>query len=290
MGVPSRAAAQQQTHTAALEDAEVTYTEGAAGSDSMSGAAGTVYMSRAARAAAPVAASKLNRPSAPTAAVTGPKAQLVYNKAPAPGPQQQYNGHLYQQQQPQRAVGSNGYVQGAQPQKAQQPQQQARMNGYAADASRAYDSNVMQGSNQAAAAAALGRWPGQAQQQQQQSASSVYQQQQASQHQQQMAAGYQQQQNGYHPGSMAPAVSHDMMSQLLHMGGMVNNSAAAAAMPAAAVSMPLPQALAAAAAALPPGIDYNAAFDAFTKVLGRVDPVAFTQHFSAAMQQQRQHH
>lgn len=289
MGVPSRAAAQQQPHTAALEDAEVTYAEGAAGSDSMSGAAGTAYMSRAARAAAPVAASKLNRAPA-AAAVTGPKAQLAYNKAPAPGLQQQYNGHLYQQQQQpaQRTVGANGYAQGAQAQKAQQPQQQARMNGYATDASRAYDGNVMQGSNQATAAA-LGRWPGQAQQQQQ-IASSTYQQQQVSQHQQQMATGYQQQQNGYHPGAMAPAVSHDMMSQLLHMGGMVNNSAAAAAMPAAAVSLPLPQALAAAAAALPPGIDYNAAFDAFTKVLGRVDPVAFTQHFSAAMQQQRQHH
>jgi hypothetical protein len=89
-----------------------------------------------------------------------------------------------------------------------------------------------------------------------------------------------------------PAASHDMMAQLLQMGSMANNSATAAGSAAAAgnAAASLPQALAAAAAALPAGIDYNAAFDAFTQVLGRVDPVAFTKHFTAAMQQSRQHH
>jgi hypothetical protein len=83
-----------------------------------------------------------------------------------------------------------------------------------------------------------------------------------------------------------------MMHQILHMGSAVgsaiaNNSATAPAGAAARMPPSLPGPL---AAALPQasGFDYGAAFEAFSKVLGRVDPVAFTHHISAAMQQQFQ--
>lgn len=115
--------------------------------------------------------------------------------------------------------------------------------------------------------------------------------QQAAQQQQQ---NQQQQQKGLHPGALGPG-SHamvgqpgppvELMSQLLQtgsaFGGPASNAAAAAAVSTAAP---------AAAVALPAGVDYGAAFEAFTKVLGRVDPVAFAQHFAAAMQQQQQRH
>lgn len=81
------------------------------------------------------------------------------------------------------------------------------------------------------------------------------------------------------------------MAQLLQMGSMANNSSSAAA-----AALPFDQAMAAAAAAMPPGVQFEAAFAAFNKILargsdpvmGQVDPVAFTQHLAAALQQQQQ--
>jgi hypothetical protein len=195
---------------------------------------------------------------------------MQYNK-PA-GPQQQY--HALQQHQQQQQY--NGYVNGY---ATALHQQQQRVGGYP---------NPQHGQQGAAAAAGAQRWaaPQQQQQAKQQQHAGIngmhghY-------HQQQQ----QQQQNAHHAGPMAHGgTGHDVMSHMTHaqVGPAYNSSAGFNSAPAAGTPASLTQALAAMAAVLPANFDYATAFEAFSKVMGRTEAAAFTQQFTAAMQQQQQ--
>lgn len=257
LGGASRSQAQQQ-HNAALEDAEVMYGGGDA----------TAYAQRAHRASGNNSqAGKNVRGSSNAAAAAAPvhNVQLPsqYNK-PA-GPQQQY--HALQQHQQQYNGYTNGYASGVH-------QQQQRMGGYP---------NPQHG-QQGAAAAGAQCWAVQQQQAKQQQAAvngmhGHYQQQ-------------QQQQNGCRAGPMAHGgAGQDMMNYMAHaQAGPAYNSNSSAGFnsaPAAGTPASLTQALAAMAAVLPAGFDYATAFEAFSKVMQPSEAAAFSQQFTAAMQQQQ---
>lgn len=252
---------QQQQHIAALEDAEVMY----------GGGDGTAYAQRAHRATGSSSqAGKNMRGSADAAAaaaapVHNVQLSMQYNK-PA-GPQQQYHV-LHQHQHHQQQQQYNGYATGY----ATAQQQQQRVGGYL---------NPQYG-QQGAAAAGAQRWAAQQQQPPKQQQAGIngmhghYQQ--------------QQQQNGYRTGPLPHGGSgHDGMTHVVQAGPAYNNpSAGFNSAPAAGTPASLTQALAAMAAVMPANIDYATAFDAFSKVMGRTDAVAFSQQFTAAMQQQQQ--
>jgi len=268
-GISSRGLTAQQLHAVALDDADMTYTDAAKAAAATDGGYGS--SNRGARGPSQTQ----NR--ARGGAVGGPaRGQVVYGKPQQYSQQQQQYGTQYQQGPYARAGAANGYM-------LPHVQQLGVSVHSGKEAGRPYDPQQQQGApvpTHQQYQQAGGRWQQAAQHQQHLSALQ----------QQQQQQGGQQHQKGLHPGALGPG-SHamvgqpgtpvELMSQLLQTGSAFGGPAVNSAAPVSAAAP-------ATAVALPPGVDYGAAFEAFTKVLGRVDPVAFAQHFAAAMQQQQQ--